>query len=179
MSLNIDTVQGTAVEPDRHRRLADDLAKELASWSPRERMGAFKAWHRGALSLVHLNVVTVIEAEGPLSMGRLAEALDVSVASVTGIVSRMEGRGLVERRHGEDDRRVVLVHATEAGARIFRDIEGRRREGLARLLEKLTDEQLDGFLAGLRLLRAAHAELVAGAASDRPSDPSGPGGPGR
>jgi DNA-binding MarR family transcriptional regulator len=159
MSLNVSSQQKTAQA--NHRRLADELAAELASWNPRERMGAFKSWHRGALSLVHLNVVTVIEAEGALSMGRLAEALDVSVASVTGIVSRMEQRGLVERRHGEDDRRVVLVHLTEAGARIFRDIEERRRAGLGRLLERLTDEQLDGFLAGIRVLRAAHAELAA------------------
>ena len=163
MSLNVDTVQGTETELDRHRRLADELATELGSWSPRERMGAFRSWHRGALSLVHLNVVTVIEADGPLSMGRLAEALDVSVASVTGIVGRMEKRGLVERRHDEDDRRVVLVHLTEAGAQIFRDVEQHRRDSLARLLEQLTVEQLDGFLAGIRVLRAAHAELFAGA----------------
>jgi DNA-binding MarR family transcriptional regulator len=161
MTLNVDAAQSTTAEPTRHQRLAGELAAELASWNPRERMGAFKAWHRGALSLVHLNVVSVLEAEGPLSMGRLADALDVSVASVTGIVSRMEQRGLVERRHAEGDRRVVLVHATQAGACIFRDIEEHRREGLARLLERLTDEQLDGFLAGLRVLRAAHAELAA------------------
>src|ERR1700675_795302 len=140
MSLNVSALPDQATDPERHRRLADELANELASWNPRERMGAFKSWHRGALSLVHLNVVTVIEVEGALSMGRLAEALDVSVASVTGIVSRMEQRGLVERRHAEDDRRVVVVHLTEAGARIFRDIEARRREGLGRLLERLTDE---------------------------------------
>jgi DNA-binding MarR family transcriptional regulator len=151
---------------DRHQRLAGELAAELAAWNPRERMGAFKAWHRGALSLVHLNVVSVLEAEGPLSMGHLAEALDVSIASVTGIVSRMEQRGLVERRHGEGDRRVVLVHATAAGACIFQDIDDRRREGLARLLERLTVEQLDGFLAGLRVLRAAHAELAAAHAQE-------------
>ncbi|MGH2407443.1 MAG: MarR family winged helix-turn-helix transcriptional regulator [Candidatus Limnocylindrales bacterium] len=161
MSLNVGAgTPSTTAGPERHRRVADELATELASWNPRERMGAFKAWHRGALSLVHLNVVTVIEAEGPLPMGRLADALDVSVASVTGIVSRMEQRGLVERRHDQDDRRVVLVHLTEAGARIFSDLEARRREGLGRLLERLSDEQLDGFLAGIRVLRAAHQELA-------------------
>ena len=163
MTLNASATStpGAEAPQDRHQRLAAELATELAAWNPRERMGAFKAWHRGALSLIHLNVVSVIEAEGPISMGRLADALDVSVASVTGIVSRMEQRGLVERRHAQGDRRVVLVHATEAGACIFRDIGERRREGLARLIERLTDAQLDGFLAGVRLLRAAHAEMAA------------------
>src|SRR5258705_12111997 len=125
MSLNVEAQPPRTTGAERHRRLADELANELASWNPRERMGAFKSWQRGALSLVHLNVVTVIEVEGPLPMGRLAEALDVSVASVTGIVSRMEQRGLVERRHAEDDRRVVLVHLTDAGAHGFRAIEAR------------------------------------------------------
>ena len=50
-------------------------------------------------------------------MGDLAEELDVSVASATGIVDRMEQRGLVERRHGPDDRRVVMVDLTATGGR--------------------------------------------------------------
>lgn len=166
MSLNVGAGRASTAAKARHRRLAEELAVELAAWNPRERMGAFKAWHRGALSLVHLNVVAVLEAEGALPMGRLAEMLDVSVASVTGIVSRMEQRGLVERRHDEDDRRVVLVLLTDAGASIFRDIEARRREGLGLLLERLTDEQLDGFLAAIRVLRAAHDELAAKRALD-------------
>ena len=58
----------------------------------------FRRWLAGSLSIVHLHVLTILEADGPLSMGKLAEALDVSVASATGIVDRMEQRGLVERR---------------------------------------------------------------------------------
>ena len=99
------------------RRIVDDLLDELTSWSPRERAGAFKHWLRGSLSLVHLQVLAVLEADGPLAMSKLAEALDVSVASATGIIDRMEQRGLVERRREPDDRRVVLVHRTDSGIR--------------------------------------------------------------
>ena len=42
-------------------------------------------------------------------MSRLAELLDVSLSNATGIVDRMEERGLVERVRVPDDRRVVLV----------------------------------------------------------------------
>ncbi len=56
-------------------------------------------------------------------MGQLAEDLDVSVASVTGIVDRMERRGLVERERGTGDRRVIMVDLTEAGTgRLQRDV---------------------------------------------------------
>ena len=84
MSLNVGAGPASTAAKARHRRLAEELAVELAAWNPRERMGAFKAWHRGALSLVHLNVVAVLEAEGALPMGRLAEMLDVSVANTVG-----------------------------------------------------------------------------------------------
>jgi DNA-binding MarR family transcriptional regulator len=145
--------------PSHRQKLADDLLEELTSWTPRERMGAFRAWHRGALSLVHLNVLTVIEADGPMSMGRLAEALDVSVASATGIVSRMVARGVVERRQDTTDRRVVVVHLTPAGTRIFQALEQRHREGLAKLLGHLSEVELAGFLLGLRALHAARVRM--------------------
>jgi DNA-binding MarR family transcriptional regulator len=69
--------------------LERELLDEMTSWSPRDRGGIFKSWHRHSLSLVHLYVLTALEAQGPLSMSSLAEAMDVSDASATGIVDRM------------------------------------------------------------------------------------------
>ena len=149
-------------EPRSERRaLADQLLEEITGWGPHDRVGVFRLWHRGALSLIHLNVLAVLEAEGPLPMNRLAEALDVSDASATGIVGRMEQRGLVERRHATDDRRMVLVHVAAAGTEVFQHIAQQRRERLARMLEELTDAELSGFLAGLRAMRAARNRLLA------------------
>ncbi len=175
MTKNIVHERSASVPTADRRALADELIDELTSWHPRDRVGTFRSWHRGALSLVHLNVLAVLEAEGPLPMRRLAEALDVSDASATGIVDRMELRGLVERRHGTEDRRVVLVRLAEGGAAVFRDLEGHRRERLARLADELTDDDLAGLLAGLRALRAARARLHAATADPATADHSGPG----
>jgi DNA-binding MarR family transcriptional regulator len=146
----------------RHKTV-DDLLEELTSWSPGERAGAFRQWLRVSLSLVHLHVLTVLEADGPLPMGKLAEALDVSVASATGIVDRMEQRGLVERRREPDDRRVVLVHPTAAGNSVFRDIAMERRKHLAKVLDRMTDSELESFLTGLRAMRRVRREAMAAA----------------
>src|SRR6476469_6707982 len=100
--------------------LVAELVDEMTSWTPRERMLAFRSWLKGSLSLIHLHVLTVLEADGAIAMSRLAETLDVSVASATGIIGRMEERGLVARRHGDADRRVVLVQLTPSGIAIFR-----------------------------------------------------------
>ena len=69
MTLTISAEQNASAARGRRRKLADELIEELMS-TPREKMNAYRAWHRGALSLVHLNVLSVLEAEGPMSMGR-------------------------------------------------------------------------------------------------------------
>ena len=154
--------QGAKRQPAPTRQeLIDELVGGIGSWSPAERIRAFRAWTRGALSVIHLHVLTVVEVEGPLPMSRLADALDVSVASTTGIVTRMEQRGLVERRHSTDDRRIVLVHATEAGASVFRELEERRRTAMTNVLAMLSDEELHGFVIGSRAMQRARAELSA------------------
>jgi DNA-binding MarR family transcriptional regulator len=145
----------------RQRRLVAAASAELLSWNPREFISVFRRWHHGAFSLIHLNVLTMLEADGPESMSRLAEALDVSVASMTGIVDRMEKRGLVERRHEGKDRRVVLVYPTDAGRDIFREIDERRRIGLGKLLEQLRVEELEGLLKGHAALRKARTAATA------------------
>jgi DNA-binding MarR family transcriptional regulator len=164
--------------------LIAELIDEMTAWSPGDRMKAFRSWLKGSLSLIHLHVLTIIEAEGPIPMSRLAETLDVSVASTTGIVGRMEERELVERSHGEIDRRVVLVQATAAGKAIFRDMTEHRRQHLAAVFARLTDEELAALLTGIRAMHAArlalHAEtLESGLASATlgPAPASGPGTP--
>jgi DNA-binding MarR family transcriptional regulator len=147
----------------RGRKLRQDLLDEMTAWNPREFLSMFRRIKQGTISLIHLNVLTTLEMDGPMSMGRLAEALDVSVASMTGIVDRMEKRGLVERRHDSADRRVVLVQPTDAGRQVFTEIGETRRIGLAKMLEQLTDQEVAGLLKGhraLRSLRRAMAEAA-------------------
>jgi DNA-binding MarR family transcriptional regulator len=61
------------------------------------------------LALLHLNT------EEPLTMSELAAALKCDNSNVTGIVDRLEYRGLVERRPADHDRRVKLLALTGEG----------------------------------------------------------------
>jgi DNA-binding MarR family transcriptional regulator len=166
VTLNISTSQskarsaGSRASKRAERPLVGQVVDELTMWNPREFIAAFQKWHQGAVSLVHLNVLALLEASGPMPMGRLAEQLDISVASITGVIDRMEARGLVERRRDSEDRRVILVHPGKGGRKLFEDIGKRRRLGLAALLSKLSDEQLQGLLARHRALRAARTGVA-------------------
>jgi DNA-binding MarR family transcriptional regulator len=163
--LNITGARSIRDEKPDRQALERELLDEMATWMPRDRGGAFKTWHRHALSLVHLTVLTALESEGPLAMKQLAETLDVSDASATGIVDRMAKRGLVERKHGTDDRRVVLVHATEAGKTIFEDMAARRREVMARIIGELTADEIGSLLVGMRAVQAARGRVLASIAA--------------
>ena len=176
---NISDAQSTGEEPGPgpagRSALERELLEEMTAWSPRDRGGAFKTWHRHALSLVHLNVLTALETEGPLAMKRLAELMDVSDASATGIVDRMEKRGLVERRHGTTDRRVVLVHPTSAGEQVFGEMAAHRRGMLSHVLAELSEEEMAALLVGMRAIHAARRRLLAAHEEGEPTrDPQLP-----
>jgi len=166
-----DPRQPSTTADDDRAALAEALLDELSRWGPRERAGMLRTWHRGALSIIHLTVVNLLEAEGPQSMGQLAEDLDVSVASVTGIVDRMERRGLVERERGTGDRRVIMVDLTETGRALFSEMSARRRERLTRLVEALSRDEMAGLVHGLRAMHAAGARIFNPAVPSAAVDP--------
>jgi len=70
------------------------------------------------LSPVQCHVLHLIEPGRPLPMGRLAETLSCDASNVTGLVDRLEARGLIRRQASADDRRVKVLQLTAAGARL-------------------------------------------------------------
>ncbi|UGY91204.1 MarR family winged helix-turn-helix transcriptional regulator [Streptomyces gobiensis] len=83
--------------------------------------------------------VLALLMHGPLPMRRIAEQLKCEPSNVTGIVDRLESRGLVERRPDPSDRRVKLAATTaaglETGTRLRDSLGDFAREPLARLSE--------------------------------------------
>ena len=51
-------------------------------------------------------------------MSRLADTLSCDASNVTGLVDRLESRGLVRRQSSLQDRRVKVLQLTPAGARL-------------------------------------------------------------
>ncbi|WUT08200.1 MarR family transcriptional regulator [Streptomyces sp. NBC_00704] len=95
----------------------------------------------------------------PLPMRKLAQKLKCEPSNVTGIVDRLESRGLVERRPDPADRRVKLAAATEEGRRIARGL----RESL-----RFAREPLAGLTEEERLVLRALLHRMLAAGGDRP-----------
>lgn len=78
-----------------------------------------------ALTGAQARVLGLLSLE-PLPMRRIAQKLKCEPSNITGIVDRLEARGLVERRPAPDDRRVKVAAPTDEG----RAVAHRLRESL-------------------------------------------------
>ena len=70
------------------------------------------------LSPAQCHVLHRIEPGRPMPMGQLADTLSCHASNVTGLINRLESRGLVRRRPSDADRRVKVLDLTPTGARL-------------------------------------------------------------
>ncbi len=68
-----------------------------------------------ALSVPQLLCLQCLQEKGRMSMSGIAEHMMVSVSTVTGIVDRLEKKGLLERRRLSGDRRIITITLTDSG----------------------------------------------------------------
>jgi DNA-binding MarR family transcriptional regulator len=89
-----------------------------------------------------------LEVEQSISMRELAQRLQSDPSSITGLVDRLEARGLVERRAHPRDRRIKGLALTPAGAHLRERLMARMYaapSGVARLSEP-DQQRLRGLL---------------------------------
>jgi DNA-binding MarR family transcriptional regulator len=111
-------------------------------------------------------VLLAFSKRGSLPMGKMGERLMIHPTSVTNIVDRLEGQGLVRRRPHEHDRRTTLVEITPAGRHL---VDQATEEVVACDfgLDGLSDVELDQVTALVRAVRV-HSGEVPPLTSDRP-----------
>jgi DNA-binding MarR family transcriptional regulator len=116
---------------------------------------------RSELSFTNTYILSMLDRHGEMPMSRLADMLDVSLSNASGVVDRLEDRGLVERIRVSDDRRVVLVRATELGRGALLRAEVLKDELVQHILDRLDDRRLRRLALALDDVRIAAAEAFA------------------
>lgn len=138
------------------------IAEFLAGLRELRCIGSERLLEHG-ISLGHFHVMSVLDRHGDLTMSRLADVIGVGLSNATGIVDRMEERGVVERHRDPEDRRVVLVRITDEGRRILGEAEVLREDLLRAVLDRLDERQRRAVATAVAALRVAlAAELAAG-----------------
>jgi DNA-binding MarR family transcriptional regulator len=159
----------TTTDPDarpERERAAHEAFSSLGRAVGTLRCAGSQRLVRLGISMTHFHVLTLLRHHDAMPMGRLAEILDVSMSSTTGIIDRMEEKGLVERVRVPDDRRIVLVRSTAAGLALIDEAELVKSEVIVSAISRLDPEQLDRLTLASTDLGAAIADALA----DKPGD---------
>jgi DNA-binding MarR family transcriptional regulator len=102
--------------------MAEDPAREAWSLVFQLAMGnrgrLLEALERLDLTFMQAHALRLLEPGEEQTMGRLAESIKCDPSNITGIVDRLEARGLVERRSAARDRRVKALALTPAGTEL-------------------------------------------------------------
>ena len=118
----------------------------------------FERWD---LSPSQFNVLNLLHlSPAGLSQTDLSRQLIMHRSNLTGLVDRLEKRGLVARREVAADRRAYSVVLTAAGARLLRDILPRYYEDAARVWDRLPIRRAAALIADLQQV-ARNAQHIA------------------
>jgi DNA-binding MarR family transcriptional regulator len=119
-------------------------------------------WTAADLTFTQLRGLSVLARKQPQRMSDLAGALDMTPASASALIDRMDQRGFVTRRSDPDDRRTVLVELSRRGQHILDVMERGSSDHFGRLIEKMTPAERDALATTLRAFLRIGAELGEG-----------------
>ena len=143
----------------RDATVADQIIAELGPFMAHQRHKWAAQCQAYGLSMTHFQVLTILDAEGPTPMSRLADELGATDSNVTGIVGRLEERGVVARVHDAADRRMVRAQLTDSGAEMLHTLEQTRLAHMRQLVEALDGDEQRVVLAALKTLTGAHERI--------------------
>lgn len=129
----------------------------------RRYLTAINLFHQAAadsagLTSTSYQACNLLDLDGPLTSGELAQRMRMSTGATTRLVDRLIAAGVAERRPSPDDRRQVLIHST---GRLPDGLEAtidNVREPIGQALSRLTPEQLEGVEIYLTAAAEAYAE---------------------
>ncbi|MBN2465567.1 MarR family transcriptional regulator [candidate division WOR-3 bacterium] len=91
-------------------------------------------------------------------MNDLARFLGLTKANASGLVDRLARKGLIARRQGRDDRRVVIVFLTPKGQKVARGLAKVHRQGLAEMMRRVRKQDLKVFIETLEQMAMGLSE---------------------
>jgi DNA-binding MarR family transcriptional regulator len=104
------------------------------------------------VSVPQLNCLLILYENGPLPPSQIARQILVKSSTVTGIIDRLEQKGLVERKRSSPDRRVITIELTEAGRTLAEDAPPPIQQKIMDGLKNLSNLELRKISASLNML---------------------------
>jgi MarR family transcriptional regulator, organic hydroperoxide resistance regulator len=116
------------------------------------RQPTLDVWMSLPITIAQLKSLFFISNQRSSNLGKLAAALGVTPANVTGIVDRLLEQGLVSRNENAQDRRMLLLGTTEKGEELVANLRERRWGYMSKILARLNEDELATLAQGLTSL---------------------------
>jgi DNA-binding MarR family transcriptional regulator len=152
----IARVQMNPQDTDRLRALADDYRRYLASLVIFHLAAAEKV----GLGATDYQAVSILDLDGAMTAGELAERIGLTSGATTRLVDRLVRAGHARRTTDPDDRRRVLVEPAASPPDGLDAVLADVRAPVAAVLQSLTAEQLEGVARYIRGAQHAYADAV-------------------
>ncbi|MBQ6523205.1 MAG: MarR family transcriptional regulator [Atopobiaceae bacterium] len=123
--------------------------------------GHFLHIHAGGRSGQQHILVKLYKSGNHMTQRELQEQSCISSASLSEVLAKLEGAGLIERTRSDEDRRQLDIALTDEGAQRARTLIDRRRRFEGACLACLTDEEQQSLIDMLDRL-AEHWEQLEG-----------------
>lgn len=111
------------------------------------------------LSRNQVDILQHLDPVEPVSVGQLAEHMGVSISTMSLNTKRLERDGYLFRSKDAADGRIVHLRLTDSGERVRDAQEVLDRGRIRKLLSRLSEEDRERGLRGLKILAEAAAEL--------------------
>lgn len=125
---------------------------------------AYSGKHVRSLGLTpaQFDILATLGNTAGMTCRELGDKTLITKGTLTGVLDRMEARGLVRRSPSDADRRQVFVALTPAGTRLFGRVFPEHAEHVKRAFAALSTEELEHTRELLRRLRDALRDAHAG-----------------
>lgn len=104
------------------------------------------------VSAAQLNCMLALYEQGPMPLSHIARTIFVKPSTVTGIIDRLEQKGLVTRSRRSPDRRVITIELSPSGEELARNAPPPIQQKIIDGLRSLSPEDAEKILRGLQAL---------------------------
>jgi len=107
------------------------------------------------LSMAQCHAVVELGRRNNVSLGSLAQSLNLENSTVSRTVNNLVNGSLAERTEDSSDRRYVAITLTEDGRQVYESIENGMNEFFDRIMKRIPEEKQDMVIDSLQILLEA------------------------
>jgi DNA-binding MarR family transcriptional regulator len=104
------------------------------------------------ISTAQLNCILTLYEYGPLPPSKIADHMMVKSSTVTGVVDRLEKKGLAERKRTSPDRRMITIQLTETGKKLAQNAPPPIQQKIIDGLRQTKKAEIDQIVRSLNML---------------------------